>query len=333
MFLTALTLDDLMHGVLQELIDRPFSVTSSRSAEHGPSSEIMAAMLHLQNPRCRLNRAETKGTVFSALGELLWYLSGHNDVSFITHYIDQYEKEKESEDATTIYGGYGSRLFHHRKEFNQVGNILQLLKEKNSSRRAVIQLFDAEDIAQDHKEIPCTSTLQFLIRDNKLNMVTNMRSNDAYIGLPHDIFAFTMLQEIIARSLSVELGDYYHAVGSLHLYQGSKQKAMEYLDEGFQSTSKYMNPMPIGDPWEAIRKLLEMEHRLRKQEQVSIASYELDPYWADLGYLLQIYSVSKDSDGHAQIDSIKNNLSTDIYNTYIQKRLRRKPGENAATRN
>ena len=43
-------------------------------------------------------------------------------------------------------------------------------------------------------------------------MLTYMRSNDAYWGLPHDVFAFTMLQEILARSLTLELGTYKHAV-------------------------------------------------------------------------------------------------------------------------
>ncbi len=333
MSLSEPTLDDLMHSVLQELLKRPFSVTSSRSVEHGPSSEIMAAMLHLQNPRCRLSRAETKGTVFSALGELLWYLSSTSDVSFITYYIAQYEKEKETKDATTIYGGYGPRLFLHRGQFNQIDTILRLLKNNPSSRKAVIQLFDAEDIAQPHKEIPCTCTLQFLIREGKLNMVTHMRSNDAYIGLPHDIFAFTMLQEILARSLSVELGDYYHAVGSLHLYDDAKEKAKKYLEEGYQSTIKYMSPMPIGDPWEAIGKLLELEQRLRRGEQVNIASYKLDPYWADLGYLLQIYSVSKSGGDQNEINLIKSKLSTDIYETYIQKRAKRKSRKNIAARN
>jgi len=47
-----------------------------------------------------------------------------------------------------------------------------------------------------------------LIRNKQLHMLTNMRSNDAFWGLPHNIFSFTMIQEILARTLSVELGTY-----------------------------------------------------------------------------------------------------------------------------
>ena len=67
-------------------------------------------------------------------------------------------------------------------------------------------------------------------------MFTNMRSNDAFIGLPHDIFAFTMIQEIVARALKLEPGTYSHAVGSLHLYKTNRDAARKYLKEGWQST-------------------------------------------------------------------------------------------------
>lgn len=37
-----------------------------------------------------------------------------------------------------------------------------------------------------------------------------MRSNDAYLGFPHDVFFFTMIQELVARSLGIRVGDYHH---------------------------------------------------------------------------------------------------------------------------
>jgi thymidylate synthase len=45
-----------------------------------------------------------------------------------------------------------------------------------------------------------------------------MRSNDAYVGLPYDIFLFTSLQELMASELDIEIGTYYHSVNSLHIY-------------------------------------------------------------------------------------------------------------------
>ncbi|MDB5283954.1 MAG: hypothetical protein JWO06_3029, partial [Bacteroidota bacterium] len=183
------TLDDLMNDVFEDLLSRPFDVTPTR----GISSEIIGASLNLKNPLARLSRTETKGKAFSAIGELLWYLSKNNSLEFIKHYIPDYADE--SEDGLTIYGGYGPRLFNLRGEINQIANVIALLKEKPFSRKAVIQLFDGQDINEAHDEIPCTCTMQFFIRHCKLHMYTTMRSNDAFKGLPHDVFAFTMLQE------------------------------------------------------------------------------------------------------------------------------------------
>jgi thymidylate synthase len=281
-------------------------------------SEMIGVMLCLKNPLARLSRTETKGTIFSAFGELLWYLSKDNNLKFITYYIKQYKEE--TEDFKTIYGGYGPRLFNSQKKYNQVKNIIRLLRENPSSRRAVIQLFEAKDIERKHKEIPCTCTLQFINRGGALHMITYMRSNDAFLGLPHDIFTFTMLQEIIARSLCLELGTYNHSVGSLHLYENKKQLAQTYLDEGFQSTKKPMPIMPNGDPWPSVNALLNAEARIRHKKKIEIDDLRLDPYWIDLVRLLQIYSLFKDKDHDAIID-IKKGFSSNIYDTYVDKRL------------
>ncbi len=175
-------------------------------------------------------------------------LAKTNSLEFISYYLSRYQDE--SEDGRTVYGAYGPRLFKLRG-INQINNIRRLLK-KRDSRRAVIQLFDAKDIAKRHKDVPCTCTMQFMVRRRRLHLLTNMRSNDAFIGLPHDIFAFTMLQEIMARSLGLELGTYFHLVGSLHLYKRNRDSARRYLNEGWQSSNVAMPPMPVGNPWSSI---------------------------------------------------------------------------------
>jgi thymidylate synthase len=308
-----------MNNVLHELLKRPFDIKSTRSSKHGKSSEIIAAFLHLKKPTSRISRTETRGKPFSALGELLWYLSGTKSLKFIEYYIPHYKYE--SEDGKTIFGGYGKRLFNLHGKINQVKNIIDLLYKKPSSRRAVIQLFDAEDLSKEHKEIPCTCTLQFLLRNNHLNLIVNMRSNDAFLGLPHDVFAFTMLQEIISRTLNVELGEYFHSVGSLHLYSDNIEKAKQYLDEGFQSTDNPMPSMPRKDPWPAIAEILNHEKLFRLKKLTSIPKTRLDSYWADLSRLLFIHSLSK-TYHYEKIDVVKQAMTSNIYNTYIDSKIK-----------
>lgn len=305
------TLDDLLYDVYSDLIDLPSSVTASR----GVMSELIGATLILTNPRARLSRSEVKGKAFSAVGELLWYLAGSNSLDFIESYIKKYKEE--TDDGVTIYGAYGPRLFNKEGKYNQIDNIINLLTEKRSTRKAVIQLFDASDLAGSYKEIPCTCTLQFFVREEKLNLHVSMRSNDVFMGLPHDIFAFTMLQEIIAVTLNVELGSYFHTVGSLHLYDNNREKVKQYLDEGYQPTKLFMPPMPKTDPWPSINKLIAVEEKIRKSQIYVLDN--LEGYWSEIAKLVQIHFLYKRKD----INGIKNLMvgMDNIYIMYIEKKI------------
>jgi thymidylate synthase len=141
-----------------------------------------------------------------------------------------------------------------RTGINQIDNVVKLLRRKPTSRQAVVQLFNAEDLLKDFSDIPCTCTMQFLVRKGSLHMVVHMRSNDAFLGLPHDVFAFTFIQELISRSLGLRLGTYKHMVGSLHVYDADKMKVRKFLREGYQSRVA-MPRMPKGDPWPNLKEI------------------------------------------------------------------------------
>ena len=85
-------------------------------------------------------------------------LTEDNRLDFITPYIHEYREE--SEDHVTVYGGYGPRIFRQRGN-DQLQNVITLLRKRPTSGKAVVQIFNAEDLAEHHEEIPCTTTLQF----------------------------------------------------------------------------------------------------------------------------------------------------------------------------
>ena len=301
-------LDDLLFKLFPKLLASTNRISTSR----GDAVEIVGVLLELQRPLARLSRSETRGKPFSCLGEFLWYLTRDNSLEFIRRYIPAYDDE--TEDGESVYGGYGPRIFRQRG-LDQLHNVIALLRRNPGSRRAVIQLFNAEDIAEDHREIPCTCTLQFLIRRNRLHMLTTMRSNDAYLGLPHDIFCFTMLQEVAARTLGVDLGSYRHFVGSLHLYDRDRTEAQQYLDEGTQATIA-MPPMPPGDPLPSIQRVLDAEFRIRRGEDIDADQWGVSPYWADLIRLLQVFEARRKRNA-AKIKSLKTRMAFDRYAPYI----------------
>lgn len=288
-YFRAKTLDDLLRYALQSIEKYGETVKASK----GRTREVRGVVLELTNPRARLSRTESRGKIFSCIGELCWYLKGTNRTAFVAHYIKAYQKFSE---RGLVYGGYGPRLFKDWKGVQQFEILIELLKQRPTSRQAVLQLFDSTDLAKPHKDVPCTCTLQFLMRDGKLHLVVYMRSNDVIKGLPHDIFCFTMLQEMVARIMSVDLGIYKHCVGSLHLYDTDKSKADSFMQEGWQSTKSAMPPMPNGDPRPAITLLLKAEATVRRRtynDSKRRAETAINPYWADLIRLLKIFNYGR----------------------------------------
>lgn len=313
MYIRADSLDDLLGKVYRQILARGTRIEPTK----GPAHEIYGVLLKLSAPRLRLSRTESRGIMFSCLGELLWILAGSNALDFIEYYISEYRKS--SDDDLTIHGAYGPRMFGKRPN-DQLARVISALQSKPDSRQAVIQLFDRYDTLEYHSDIPCTCTMQFVIRDRRLHMLTSMRSNDAWLGLPHDVFAFTMIQELVARSLDVELGAYQHSVGSLHLYERDDKKAIRYLDEGWQPR-RPMPPMPKGDPWPAIGRLLEFEKAVRNGDASAVDPREsMEPYWADLATLLAIYKAGKTTGNQNEIRRLKRRLTNEVYAMYINKR-------------
>jgi thymidylate synthase len=319
LYITAPILDDLLRKVFQQLLNKKLLNGRGRvSPTKGPNVERTGVMLNIDKPRARLSRTERKGTLFSCLGEFLWYASGTSHLDFISYYIPIYDQYAEEDGS--IHGAYGPRIFGEPN--GQLERIISGLRANPASRKAVIQIFDAADTEKSYKDVPCTCTMQFLVRSDRLDMVTYMRSNDAFKGLPHDVFAFTMIQELVARSLGVELGTYKHAVGSLHLYDEDRDKAEEFLSEGWQS-EVLMPEMPRGDPWPSLRMLLDAESDIRLGRVVRTNLQEIDSYWADLIRILQIFNYTKDTQEHAKfalIAPLKQRMASNIYSVYIDKR-------------
>jgi thymidylate synthase len=309
MLIVAETLDDAMMELYPQLLRDGETVDTSR----GPTIELTAVQLEITAPRSRLSRSQMRGRAFSALGELLWYLSGSDRLAFIETYVRRYRCD--SEDGQTIHGAYGPRLFHSLGQ-DQVRNVIELLKARPNTRRAVIQLFAANDLGEAYKEIPCTIALQFILRRGQLQLISTMRSNDAYWGLPHDVFCFTMIQEIVARAVGVEVGSYVHAAGSMHIYEKFRDDARQFVDEGYQERVS-MPAMPTSDPWPPIQIVLCAEEKIRSGSVLNANDLGLEPYWADLVRLLQIF--------HKQGDAtvLQSEMSFDRYRPYIQTRTKR----------
>lgn len=318
MHIKADSLDDLLQKVFRSLIKSGNRITPGK----GAAREIIGTLLTLKNPLARFSRTESRAILFSSLGELLWYLSGSNDLEFIKYYIPTYPKF--SDNGITVNGAYGPRIFNQLGK-NQWETVTQILRDKTDSRQAVIQIFGADDLTIKTEDVPCTCTIQFFARRGKLHMMATMRSNDVYLGLPHDVFSFTMMQEIMARSLGYEVGVYNHAVGSLHLYDEHMNKAEAYLNEGWQ-TPMSMPSMPSGDPWPSINWLLTFERSIRSQsihgvDLAPIVANGVNSYWIDLARILRVKALLLRSRIRDVVNE-KNSMASKVYAEFIRGRER-----------
>lgn len=320
LFVEADCIDDLIKEVHTSILSKGVRVTASK----GDTLEILGVSLVLTNPIKRISRTESRSKIISCLGEFLWYLTGDNTLSFISHYIPLYKKF--AEDNGRVHGGYGPRLFNMHSMYNQLDNIVNQLRQKKSSRRALIQLFDASDLSvregqtREYKDIPCTISLQFLIRDDKLNLFVNMRSNDAFKGLTHDIFAFTMIQEFMAKVLKCDLGHYYHYVSSMHLYDSDLEKVAALQREGFMSTLAVMKEMPDVDSLDFRLELLKIEEELRNNVFLDLDTLNINSYWKDLMRLIKINYLLKDDNHANQARDEMRKLENAMYGIFFEGR-------------
>lgn len=309
------TLDDALRKSFESIRRSGSGIVSSR----GKNREIVGAQIEISNPRARISRTEARATLYSALGECLWYLSGQDDIEFMGYYAPKYDEYVKVVDGRVV-GAYGPRLVNHRG-IHQINQVTDLLKRKTASRQAVIQLFDCADLADQNSEVPCTCTIQFLCRDGKVDAIATMRSNDAVRGMPHDVFAFTMLQEIVARALGADVGTYRHWAGSLHIYEDDDETVDAYLGEGWQQTTGIaMDPMPAGDPWPQIRFVLEAERAFRVDRRSEPWKDTGDAYWNGLIWLLEMRRHFKERDRARCIESW-DNRRTKAFDVFVRPRV------------
>ncbi|QOZ26058.1 hypothetical protein [Bradyrhizobium sp. CCBAU 51753] len=99
MFISAETLDGALLEIYPKLLARK---NDTVTATRGAFVETIGALIEITNSRARLSRSETRGKLFSSLGELVWYLSGDNKLDSIQPYVPQYKKDAED---GIVFGG------------------------------------------------------------------------------------------------------------------------------------------------------------------------------------------------------------------------------------
>lgn len=175
--------------------------------------ELTGVGSHLVYPTNNIFRHPARGLSYRFLvAEWLWIWFGHDDVATISKYNGHIAKF--SDNGVDFNGSYGVPI---KRQWPYVE---ALLKKDPDTRQAVIDIFAGRE-ARNSKDVPCTLSIQFLIRGGALNTVVTMRSQDMILGFPYDAFNFTMLANIMAAIQDVRLGWLKLNVGSAHIYESN----------------------------------------------------------------------------------------------------------------
>ena len=151
-----------------------------------------------------------------AEAEWQWYLSGDKSVFKLG---DIYGKVPEIwKRMADPLGNVNSNYGYQWKRNDQIGYVINLLKNEPDTRQATISIYDGKEHDKFTFDTPCTYAIQFTIVNNRLNMCVTMRSNDLWYGFCNDQYQFSMLQEMIAKEINMDMGTYYHFAHNLHIY-------------------------------------------------------------------------------------------------------------------
>lgn len=153
--------------------------------------------------------------------ELEWYLSTSLNVNDIPGGPPAIWKQVASSEGL-INSNYGWCIFSDANGY-QYANVLSQLLENQDSRRATM-IYNRPSMHEDYNkdgmsDFMCTNTVQYLIRDGKLNALVYMRSNDAVFGYKNDYAWQAFVLSRLAAALGIPSGDIYWNVASLHIYE------------------------------------------------------------------------------------------------------------------
>lgn len=211
-----------------ELYIQARNLIDSEGAKSNNTDELMHVMLELNDPRQKwVSQRRPVPSISFALAEVIWIASGDNKRDVVDFWNPKYSTYTADKGKDFYHGAYGYRLRKNFK-FDQLTRAYNALKSKPQNRQTVLLYWDPtidlpnQDGSPRSHDIPCNICSLLKIRDNKLEWMQVMRSNDIYRGLPYNFVQFTSLQEILAGWLNVDVGKYTHFSDSLHIYDSDK---------------------------------------------------------------------------------------------------------------
>lgn len=127
---------------------------------------------------------------------------------------------------------YGAQWRHwsagEGKSIDQIEQVICSLRENPDSRRHLVSAWNPQEIP-DMALPPCHTLFQFYVCDGRLSCQLYQRSGDLFLGVPFNIASYALLTHLIAREVGLEVGEFIHTFGDVHIYLNHQDQIKEQL--------------------------------------------------------------------------------------------------------
>lgn len=207
----------------------------------------------------------TKKVHFPSLAkELLWFVSGDTNIKWLVENkvriwnewpyqlfqeskdfagesMDEFVERIINDDAfAQKYGELGPVYGKQWRDFggvDQLQNVIDTIKTNPFSRRIIMSAWNPAEVDQMALP-PCHAFMQFYVsNDNKLSLQLYQRSADVFLGVPFNIASYALLLHMVAKVCDLEVGEFIHTFGDLHIYN-------DHFDAIQTQLSREVRPLP-----------------------------------------------------------------------------------------
>jgi thymidylate synthase len=163
----------------------------------------------------------------SIIHELLWFLSGETNIQYLRENKVSIWDEWADEEGNLgpVYGSQWRKwkgadgVIH-----DQIEKLVEGIKKNPYGRRHLVSAWKVDEIEKMALP-PCHCLFQMFVSQGKLSCQLYQRSADLFLGVPFNIASYALLTMMVAQVCNLELGEFVHSFGDLHLYQNHIEQA------------------------------------------------------------------------------------------------------------
>lgn len=152
-------------------------------------------------------------------------ISQGNNGKFNHNYMERYWPKLAGYPVIEVNAGLHPVHTGIRYEYGDLLDVVSLMSRDILTRQAYMPVFFPEDTGAIHGgRVPCSIGYHFMVRDNKLNVVYQLRSCDLFRHFRDDLYLTARLTQWVQEELKlsykigVDLGNIYVMISSLHLF-------------------------------------------------------------------------------------------------------------------